>query len=161
MANQLLVGIFPSNDVTSLERAISSASGIDRSRVSVYTADPKTQAHEDSFLTFTHVVDESERDTFPEITHGTGLLTDFGGTDVPGINDSRDQSLTEFEEPEEEAPRYLASLRLPADEAENYDEALTDGRSVVVYPVSSDDEETKAVQALRAAGLRNVEAFPA
>jgi hypothetical protein len=160
MANRLLVGIFPSNDVASLEKAITNASGIDRSRISVYTADTKTQAHEDSFLNFTHVLEEADRDQWPEITHGTGLLTDFGGTEVPGINDAREQSLTDFEEPEA-VPHYLASLPIPEDEAENYDEALSEGRNVVVYPVSSDDEQARAAQALRGAGMRNVEAFQA
>jgi hypothetical protein len=158
MASQLVVGIFPSSDVTSLETALGNVPGLDRGRLSVLTADSKTEAHEDSFLSFMHVAEEVEREPSPDITHGTGLLTDFGGTDVPGLTDSREPSLTDFEEPEV-VPHYVGSLPIPSDEAENYDEAISEGRAVVVYPVSSDAERTQLQQALRAAGLRNVQAF--
>ncbi|MGZ3517767.1 MAG: hypothetical protein ACXVAM_11390 [Vulcanimicrobiaceae bacterium] len=155
---QLLVGIFPSADVASLEVALSSA-GVDRSRFSVIVADARTPTHEDSFLHFEHVLSEAGGKFSADIDHGTGLLTDFGGTDVPGVTDSEEQSLTDFEEPES-VPDYLKSLPIPSDEAQNYDEAITEGRSVVVYRVSSDDELAQAEQSLRAAGLRNVRTFP-
>jgi hypothetical protein len=159
MAQQLVVGIFPSSDVASLEAALGNVSGIARSKLSVLTADPKTQAHEDSFLNFLPVAQELERqEPSPDITHGTGLLTDFGGTDVPGITDSREPSLTDFEEPEV-VPHYIGSLPIPSDEAENYDEAISEGRAVVACSVSSDVEVAQVQQALRAAGLRNVRAF--
>jgi hypothetical protein len=159
MAQQLVVGIFPSSDVASLEAALGNVSGIARSKLSVLTADPKTQAHEDSFLNFLPVAQELERqEPSPDITHGTGLLTDFGGTDVPGITDSREPSLTDFEEPEV-VPHYIGSLPIPSDEAENYDEAISEGRAVVAYSVSSDAEVAQVQQALRTAGLRNVRAF--
>ena len=161
MAGQLVVGIFPSSDVASLEAALGSASGIDRGRLSVVTADPKTQAHEDSFLNFMPIAEHPEsQQVSPDITHGTGLLTDFGGTDVPGITDSREPSLTDFEE-QDVVPHYLGSLPIPSDEVENYDEAISEGRAVVTYPVSSDAERAQVQQALRAAGLRNVQAFTA
>jgi hypothetical protein len=158
MASQLLVGIFPSSDVTSLETTLGTVPGLDRSRVSVLTASAKTQAHEDSFLNFMHVAEEVDSEPSPDITHGTGLLTDFGGTDVPGLTDRSEPSLTDFEEPEV-VPHYLGSLPIPSDEAENFDEAIADGRAVVVYPVSSEAEGTQLQQALRTAGLRNVRAF--
>jgi len=158
MASQLLVGIFPSSDVTSLETTLGNVPGLDRSRVSVLTASAKTQAHEDSFLNFMHVAEEVEREPSPDITHGTGLLTDFGGTDVPGLSDRGGPSLADFEEPEV-VPHYLGSLPIPDDEAENFDEAIAEGRTVVVYPVSSEAEGAQLQQALRTAGLRNVRAF--
>jgi len=158
MASQLLVGIFPSSDVASLETALGNVPGLDRSRLSVLTASEKTQAHEDSFLNFMHVAEEVEQEPSPDITHGTGLLTDFGGTDVPGLTDSKEPSLADFDEPEV-FPHYLGSLPIPGDEAENFDEAIAEGRAVVVYPVSSETEGTRVQQGLRAAGLRNVRTF--
>ncbi len=78
MAGQLLVGIFPSSDVASLEAALGNVPGIDRRRLSVYTAGPKAKAHQDSFLDFPHLIEPVENMPSPDITHGTGLLTDFG-----------------------------------------------------------------------------------
>lgn len=159
MAGQLVVGIFPQSDVASLEAALGNVSGIDRSKLSVATAGAKTPAHEDSFLNFMPIAESPDSQQIsPDITHGTGLLTDFGGTDVPGINDSREPSLTDFEE-SDAVPHYLGSLPIPSDEVENYDEAISEGRAVVAYPVSSDAERAQIQQALRAAGLRNVQAF--
>src|SRR5580704_4423232 len=109
MASQLLVGIFPSSDVASLETALGNVPGLDRSRLSVLTASEKTQAHEDSFLNFMHVAEEVEQEP----------------------------SLADFDEPEV-FPHYLGSLPIPGDEAENFDEAIAEGRAVVVYPVSSE-----------------------
>jgi len=158
MANQLVVGIFPSSDVAVLDTALANLSGIDRARLNVFTADPKTAAHDDSPLAFTHVQSSVSADVSPDVTHGTGSITDFGGTDVPGLTDATDQSLTDFEEPES-VPNYLGSLPIPDDEVDNYNEAIAEGRTVVTYSTSSDAEGDQARQTLRAAGLRNTQVF--
>jgi hypothetical protein len=156
MANQLIVGIFPSSDVAELEKALAGLAGIEQDRLQVYTAQGKTQAHQDSFLNFTHVEGGASEEISPEMTHGTGLLTDFGGTDVPGVTDSREQSLEDFAE-HEAAPNYLGSLPIPSDEIDNYNEAIDEGRTVVAYKAPSDGGQLR--QSFRAAGLRNVEVF--
>jgi hypothetical protein len=157
MASQLVVGIVPSSDVAALEKALANLPDIERDRLRVYTAEAGTQAHEDSFLNFTHVQAGAAADISPELTHGTGLLTDFGGTDVPGLTDAREPSLEDFADPEAAAPNYLASVPIPSDEIDNYNEAIDEGRSVVAYSALSDGEKVR--QSFRAAGLRNVEVF--
>jgi hypothetical protein len=159
MASRLLVGIFPSSDVASLEKALGDAPSIDSGRVRVVTAEPKSAAHDESFLSFTHVRPENvDADLSPDVTHGTGVITDFGGTGVPGTTDAHEALLSDFDEPEY-VPDYLGTLPIPSDEAENYDEAISEGRSVVLYSASSDEEAAQAQQSLRAAGLRNIAAF--
>ena len=159
MASQLLVGIYPSTEVASLEGALENAAGVDVNKVSVAVAEPRTPEHEESFIEFWHVASEN---TVPgpidEMVHGTGYITDFGGTDVPGITGSHRQSLTDFEEPEE-VPNYLGALPVPADEMEDYNEAISEGRSVIVYTVPSADEAASAKAELSAAGFRNVRSF--
>ncbi|HEY6325674.1 MAG TPA: hypothetical protein VIW73_04035 [Candidatus Cybelea sp.] len=158
MASQLIVGIFPSTDAAALEKALSGAPGLDRERLRVFMAESEAAAPEGSSLTYTLLKPDVEEELSPELTHGTGLLTDFGGTDVPGITDSREQSLTDFEG-ERQFPNYLGFLAIPDDEVDNFNEAITEGRSVVAYSVESEGEGAEAQRALRAAGLRNVERF--
>jgi hypothetical protein len=158
VASHLIVGIFPSTDAAALEKALSGVAGLDRKRVRVFVADPDAAAPQDTSLTYTLLAPDTAEELSPDPTHGTGLLTDFGGTDVPGVTDSREQSLTDFAQ-EQQVPNYLGSLPIPDDEVANYNEALAEKRSVVVYSVDSDAEGAQARQALRTAGLRNVEIF--
>jgi hypothetical protein len=158
MASQLIVGIFPSTDAAALGKALSGAPGLDRERLRIFMADSGAAPPQDASLQYTLLKPDVEEELSPELTHGTGLLTDFGGTDVPGVTDSRRQSLTDFAE-EQEFPNYLGFLAIPDDEVDNYNEALAEGRSVVAYSVESDSEGAEAQRALRAAGLRNVERF--
>jgi hypothetical protein len=157
MASQLIVGIFPSTDAAALEKALSGVPGLDRERLRVYAADAGA-APQGSSVQFTLVKPDPAEELSPELTHGTGVMTDFGGTDVPGVTDSREQSLSDFGD-EQQFPNYLASAPIPDDEVDNYNEALAEGRSVVTYSVASDAETADMQRALRAAGLRNVEAF--
>ncbi len=156
MASQLIVGIFPSTDAAALEKALSGVPGLDRDRLRIFIPDSGAAAPQDSSLQFTLVKPDPAEELSPELSHGTGVMTDFGGTDVPGLTDSREQSLSDFVDIQE-FPNYLGSLPIPDDEVDNYNEALAEGRSVVAYSVESDAETAR--QALRAAGLRNVEAF--
>ncbi|HVR47997.1 MAG TPA: hypothetical protein VMT95_15310 [Candidatus Binatia bacterium] len=157
MASQLIVGIFPSTDAAALEKALSGAPGLDRDRLRVFMADSGAAPQEAS-LAYTLVKPDPEEELSPELTHGTGLLTDFGGTDVPGVTDSREQSLTDFGD-EQEFPNYLGFLAIPDDEVDNFNEAIAEGRSVVAYSVESEAEAADVRRALRAVGLRNVEIF--
>lgn len=158
MANQLIVGIFASTDAAALEKALSSVPGLDRNRLRVFMADSGAAPPQDASLQYTLLRPDVEEELSPELTHGTGLLTDFGGTDVPGITDSREKSLTDFEE-EQQFPNYLGFLAIPDDEVDNFNEAIAEGRTVVAYSVESEAEAAEAQRALRAAGLRNVEMF--
>ncbi len=158
MASHLIVGVFPSTDVAALEKALSSVTGLNRDKVRIFMADSGAAPPPDSSFHYALLKRDAEEELSPDETHGTGLMTDFGGTDVPGITDSREQSLTDFEDTQQ-FPNYLASLPIPDDEVDNYNEALAEGRSVVAYSVAADAETADAVRTLRAAGLRNVETF--
>ena len=159
MASQLLVGIYPSTEVASLEGAVENAAGVDVNKLSIAVGDARTPEHEESFVEFWHVAHEN---TVPaqidEMMHGTGYLTDFGGTEVPGLTGNHMQSLTDFEEPEE-VPNYLAALPVPADDLEDYNEAISEGRSVIIYTVPTTEEAASAKAELSAAGFRNIRSF--
>ena len=158
MPSFLIVGIFPSTDAAALEKALSGVSGLDRDRLRVFMADSGAAPPQDPSLSFTLLKGDPEEELSPEVTHGTGLLTDFGGTDVPGVTDSRAQSLADFESAQQ-FPNYLGFLPIPDDEVDNFNEAIAEGRSVVAYSVESESEGAQMRQSLRAAGLRNVEIF--
>jgi hypothetical protein len=164
VASPILVGIFPSADVASLETALGGLQGIDGVEIdqaSVAVAQPPTSEHEASFIEFWHVMTEPmSQGPDDEILHGTGLLTDFGGTDVPGITGSREQSLTDFEEPEDEE-NFLGSLPLDPDDLEDYNEAIAEGRSVIVYRPTTLEAAAAAKASLSKAGFLNVQIFNA
>ena len=155
MADRLVVGIFPGNDPQALQQAISTQPTIDKTRVRVITGDERTKDHEESGLHFTHVVEEEaayERD--PRLTHDTGIISDFGGTDVPGINWGA--NLASFYSGE--GTNLLIELGIPDDEAENFNDAIEDDRSIVLY-YHTGDNTAGAEAALKAAGLRSVHTF--
>ena len=53
---------------------------------------------------------------------------------------------------------YLDGFPVPDDEVENFDDAIADGRAVVLYPNAGADEQ-KIAAAFKAAGLRNVRSY--
>ena len=154
MADRLVVGIFPNNDPQALQQAISAQPTLDVNRMRVITNDDRTEDHEESGLHFVNVVKESsayERDE--RLTHDTGDITDFGGTDVPGINWGA--NLSSFYRGE--GNNLLIELGIPDDEAENFNDAIEEGRGVVVY--NAGDNTAGAEAALKAAGFRSVHTF--
>ena len=151
MADRLVVGIFPTCDPAALRQALSADSTIDLNRLRVLTNDDRTQDHQSSGLHFVHVIqEEAQYGRDERLTHDTGIITDFGGTDVPGINWNNPISSVFSGESE----NLMVSLGIPDDEAENYSEALDEGRCVAVYNAGADTET--ALAALHKAGLTNV-----
>ena len=49
-------------------------------------------------------------------------------------------------------------MSIPDDEVENFNDAIEDGRAVIVYPDAGTDAD-KVAAAFRAAGLRNVRSY--
>jgi hypothetical protein len=161
VAERLVVGIFPDSDAKSLETALS-AQKIDLSKVKVVSSAVGDDA-EGSALDFLNMVSEmeAEEEAYPdasdEMTRGLGILGDSGGTSVPGIG-GRQATLDSFTHHSSTSKRYLAGFAIPTDEIDNFDQAVAEGRAVVVYPDSGSDTPA-VVAAFRAAGLRNVRAY--
>ena len=54
--------------------------------------------------------------------------------------------------------RCAFGFAIPPDEVDNFDQAVADGRAVVLYPDAGADAQA-VVTAFRAAGLRNVRSY--
>lgn len=156
MAVGLVIGIFSDSDAKALEDALS-AQQIDLSKVKVFAGDGDDS--ESSTLDFIEVFSETESITglSDDMTRGTGVLADSGGTAVPGLT-GPDARFKAFFREEGVSKHYLDGFPVPDDEVENFDDAIADGRAVVLYPDAGADEQ-KVAAAFRAAGLQNVRSY--
>jgi hypothetical protein len=154
VAAGLVVGIFPEADAKALEGALSGQQ-IDLSKVKVVGG--RAEDPDESQLEFVDVIKDMESNSLSdEMTTGLGVW-DETGTAVPGLGTTREATLESFVEPEP-SRRYFTSFAIPDDEVDNFNDAVADGRSVVLYPEAGADAE-KIAAAFRAAGLRNVRAY--
>jgi hypothetical protein len=157
VAAGLVVGIFPQSDPKALESALS-AQHIDLSKVKVVSGAAGDAAAENSALEFVDVAAEMESNSLSDdMTRGMGIMGDSGGTGVPGIG-GRQATLDSFSSRGGASRQYLAAFAIPPDEVDNFDQAVADGRAVVLYPDAGTDIQNVAA-AFRAAGLRNVRAY--
>ncbi len=154
MAKNIVIGVLGTCDPSQVERALA-ATGVDRTHLRVLTSEESTAAHESSPITFVHVAKMSQQSFADDMTRGTGVLPDFGGTSVPGINDEG-VSFDAFSHPE--VADYLNGMEIPSGDAEYYNDAIDDGRCVVVCSCDGSACEQTA-QALQKAGLQNVRSF--
>ena len=153
MAAGLVVGIFSETDAKALEDALR-AQQVDVSKIKVFASDGDES--KSSSLRFVNVIDAEANPLSPGMTEGTGVIQDFG-TAVPGLNDRGAQApIYSYEEGE--GKHYLADYPVPEDEVENFDDAITDGRAVVIYPDAGTDAQ-KIAAAFQAAGLHNVRSY--
>jgi hypothetical protein len=152
----LVIGIFSDSNAKALEDALS-AQQIDLSKVKVFADDGDDS--ESSTLDFIEVFTETESITglSDDMTRGTGVLADSGGTAVPGLTGSQSRFRAFFPE-EGESKHYLDGFPVPDDEVENFDDAIAEGRAVVLYPDAGADEQ-KIAAAFKAAGLQNVRSY--
>lgn len=157
MSQGLVVGIFPGNDSAAIESALSGQQ-IDLSKVTVLrSASASTPEDGSSELNFIDVVEDMESNSLADdMTKGMGIMGDAGGTGVPMGRDIG-PSLSSFES-RGVTNNYLGGLSIPDDEAENFNEAIEAGRSVVAYPDAGADSD-KIAASFRAAGLRNVRSY--
>lgn len=154
MAEGLVVGIFPQSDPKALESALS-AQHVDLSKVKVVSG--AAGDTESSALEFIDVVADMESNSLADdMTKGMGIMGDSGGTGVPGIG-GRQATLGSFAH-HGATSRYLSGFAIPPDEVDNFDQAVADGRAVVLYPDAGADTQA-VVTAFRAAGLRNVRSY--
>ena len=151
MAAGLVVGIFPEPNASKLEPALA-AQNIDASKVRVFSVDGDEG---DSPLQFVDVVQQADEE-YGDMTRNSGILPDSSGTAVPGIQGS-EVPLTSFVTPET-SKHYLEGYQIPDDEVDNYDDAIGDGRAVVIC--SCDASESAQVEAaFKAAGLQHVRSY--
>ncbi len=154
MAAGLVIGIYSDSNAKALENALT-AQQIDTSKIKV--ASGGMEQADDSGLRFIDVLVDEESNSFADdMTRGTGILAD-AGTGVPGLT-SPPAQLDSFESRADEAPHYLADYAVPEDEVDNFDEAIAEGRAVVLYPDAGADEP-RILAAFKAAGLHNVRAY--
>ena len=119
MAAGLVIGICSNSDTKALDDALS-AQQIDLEKVKVFAADGDDL--ETSPLDFIEVFSETEYITglSDDMTRGTGVLADSGGTNVPGLGEPRFKA---FFPDDGESKHYLAGFPVPVDEVENFDDA--------------------------------------
>jgi len=158
VAEGLVVGIFPASDPDVLESALS-AQQVDLSKCKVVTANPPDEDAESLQLEFVDVIAEVDMNTRDEdLTQGSGVF-DETGTSVPGLSSGGSRaSLGSFSHHEAACRRYLAGFAVPDDEIENFGDAASEGRFVVLYPEAGPQAQAVAA-AFKAAGLRNVRVF--
>lgn len=157
MAEGLVVGIFAGSDAKAIESALS-AQQLDLSKIKVVGGGVEdADDDDDTQLEFVDVIAELEaNESSDEMTQGSGVW-DETGTSVPGIG-GRQATLESFTHHRGAHARYFADFAIPADEVDNFCDAVTDGRAVVLYSGAGADAETIAA-AFKAAGLRNVRAY--
>jgi hypothetical protein len=152
-----VTGIAPTEDISELEGILGEMPGVDRTKLIVITKAERSYEHDSSFLNFIHAgLPEIESDTVGTID-GDAIMTGSGGTGVPGLNTSISQ-MRYLSHPH--VVQHVGNLPIPADEADNYNDAIEDGRVVVAYPC--DDAEIAPLEAaFRGAEIRKVKTFQA
>ncbi|HLY03744.1 MAG TPA: hypothetical protein VKR56_14765 [Candidatus Cybelea sp.] len=156
MAAGLVIGICSNSDTKALDDALS-AQQIDLDKVKVFASDGDDL--EATPLDFIEVFRDTESITglSDDMTRGTGVLADSGGTSVPGLG-GREPRFKAFFPEEGESKHYLDGFPVPDDEVENFDDAIAEGHAVVLYPDAGADA-SKIASAFKAAGLLNVRSF--
>lgn len=142
MAACYVTGIALTESVSELETMLGGVAGVDRAKLSVITTVDRSNEHDCSFLDFIHTNDDR-------------IITSSGGTGVPGINsDGKRLGYLGLEH----VQNRLGKLPIPEDEADNYNDALDEGRSVIAYECTGAD--TAAIEAaFHSAGVRHIKTF--
>ena len=140
-----VTGIAQTQDVDELEKLLGGITGVDHDKFVVITKCERTDEHDDSFLAFAHAA---------EVEGTNKLILDGGGTGVP-TSSAGDDTAGYLGHPH--VVQHCGNLPIPEDEADNYNDAIDNGRSVIAYPV---DGDAAAVQtAFHNAGLAHVKTF--
>lgn len=154
MPSRVVVGVINLCEPKHVEQTVSAA-GLDKSRLRVLTSEEETAAYVNSPISFIHVWETmSENSLADDMTRGTGVIPDFGGTSVPGINDDGG-SLGVFLHPD--VLDHMDGVDIPSGDAERYNDAIEDGRCVVVY--TCDGDASTAQAAMQQAGVNDVKVF--
>lgn len=157
MAEHLVTGIAQTSDPTHLEDALCNKEAVNCDKIAVITKDQPRQEHQESVLSFLHVGQEhATSDVAHEvIVGGESILTNLGDPQVPNISQDY-RYVGFFAEPH--IIDHLADWAIPEDQAQNYNDAIEAGRSVVVYKAAP-GEAPGVEQTFKDAGLKNVKTF--
>ncbi len=157
MAEQVVTGIAQSSEPEHIESTVCAQEPVDCEKVAVITKDTPSEAHVNSIVRFIHAGDFAQTtDTSHDVIRGnTGILTDMGGVNIPGIS-SDVRYFGFFAHPE--IIDHLGGVPIPEDQVQNYNDAIEAGRGVVTYKASA-QEAPEVEQAFRDAGLKNVQTF--
>lgn len=136
-----VTGIAPTQEVSELETMLGKMSGLDRSKFVVITSAERTDDYDDSFINFAHAGGDDRQ------------FEGDGSSRVPGISDSSALGYLGHHN----VVQHVGTLPIPGDEADNYNDAIDEGRSVVAYPVDGDAGAVEA--AFKSAGLAHVKTF--
>lgn len=159
MPERLVTGIADTAKPQELEERFRGVTNIVATdKLSVITGSPWTEEHEESPIHFLHPAgaEHPTSDAAHEVIAGNeAILTSIDGTQVPNMSaDTR--YIGFFDEPH--IVDFLSGYAIPESERQNYNEAIAEGRSVVVYKAGTD--ETQPVeQSFRDAGLKNVRTY--
>jgi hypothetical protein len=150
-----VVGIVPTEDIEELERLLGGVQGLDRSKLTVLTAAERTERHDRSFLDFIHA-DGAKigSDVMGELADGSGTLGGGYGVGMPGIENVGNLGVLRAAH----VVQRLGTLPIPDDEADNYNDALDDGRCIVTYQCETSACDA-AENALRKAGALRVKTY--
>jgi hypothetical protein len=142
-----VTGIAQTQDVNEIETLLGSMTGLDHSKFVVITKCERTDEHDDSFIQFIHAVYDTEG--------ANHLIYSGGGTEVPEISEPGTIQLGYLGHPH--VVQHVGNLPIPEDEADNYNDAIDNGRTVVAYPVDGDAASVQT--AMHNAGLAHVKKF--
>ena len=158
MAEHLVTGIAQSSDPSQLEDVLCEKPNVDCDRIAIITKETPTAQHEESIFSYLHVGQDHETsDQTTQVVTGrsSAIMTNYSGPQIPNISSDM-RYVGFFAEPH--IIDHLADYAIPADEVQNYNDAIEMGRSVVVYKAGP-GEAPAVEQALKDAGLRNVKTF--
>ncbi|MHB8146034.1 MAG: hypothetical protein ACYDGM_02075 [Vulcanimicrobiaceae bacterium] len=157
MADCFVTGIAPTRDIAELEKMLGSVPNLDQANLSVITTADRSDRHNHSFLNFIHAGGphiDAEVAGAP-ISDAGGIITGSGGTGVPGIG-ADSNALGYLGNPY--VVQHVGSLPIPEDEADNYNDALDDGRCVIAYKATNANC-VGFEAAFKAMGLKHVKTF--
>lgn len=139
----LVTGIAPTSDQSELD-ALLAQCRCDPERLAIISkAEGKSQSGQASR---------------PSMNTAATIMTGSGGTSVPGVGGSG-ASLSSFGGGQAGGMDYLGGLPfIPPDQAQNYNIAIAEGRSLVTYKANADEAESVEAS-FRQAGLRKVKTF--
>lgn len=142
MAECVVAGIARTSDPAELEKILMGCAHLDPQRLTVITRQTDA-AQNESPLHFVH------SDT-------SSMRSGSDGTGVPGM--SRGATLSSLVG-RTSVPHYMSGTKINPDLAENYNVAIHEGRSVVVFHSNAGDDPAAIQETFRSCGLVNVRAL--
>ncbi len=147
----MVVGMFPGHDDLSKLTEALKAGGFNVERLRVITSDtPK----DDLIRTGAQFVYSGDSES-TAIGSGGGIITGFGGMNVPGLTEGGPRLPTV--QSSRSTEDLLGELEIPGARFEDYSKALDAGRSVAGFNAGADVEKVKAL--FSSAGGYPVEVF--